>query len=145
MSGARKCFTPGKKRLISSREGRLEEVSSAAMRRLGQHAWPGNVRELENEVQRWVALCEGEVGPDDLSFGPGRSGAGWATEALASEDDDDLQIRPRVDRLERALIARAMDRTACNQTKAAELLGLSRFGLQKKLRRQAEDGETGPT
>ena len=126
-------------------EGRpLLRVSPAAMRRLAQHPWPGNVRELENEVQRWVALCEGEVQPEDLSFAPARP-AGPTSEALAiaDEGDDDLQIRPRVDRLERALIARAMERTAGNQTKAADLLGLSRFGLQKKLRRLAEDGEAG--
>ena len=108
-----------------------------AMAQLAEYEWPGNVRELENEVQRWVALCEGEVGPDDLSIAPPRGGIGMATDDAAPEDDD-LQIRPRVDKLERALIARAMDRTSGNQTKAAELLGLSRFGLQKKLRRLAE-------
>jgi DNA-binding protein Fis len=43
--------------------------------------------------------------------------------------------------MERALIARAMERTAGNQTKAAELLGLSRYGLQKKLRRLSEPGQ----
>lgn len=40
--------------------------------------------------------------------------------------------------MERALIAAAMERTGGNQTKAAALLGLSRYGLQKKLRRLAE-------
>ena len=120
-------------------EGRVPlRVSPAAMRRLAQHPWPGNVRELENEVQRWVALCEGEVGPDDLSITPPRGSAATAPDDAAIEDDD-LQIRPRVDKLERALIARAMERTSGNQTKAADLLGLSRFGLQKKLRRLSEE------
>ena len=113
-------------------------VSPAAMRCLAQHDWPGNVRELQNEVQRWLALVEGEVGSDDLSMSPPR-GAASSGEPLLDEGDDDLQIRPRVDRLERALIARAMDRTGGNQTKAAELLGLSRYGLQKKLRRLADE------
>ena len=54
------------------------------------------------------------------------------------EDPDDLELRPRVDRLERELIARAMERTGGNQTQAAQLLGLSRFGLQKKLKRLEE-------
>ncbi len=110
-------------------------VSAAAMRRLAQHPWPGNVRELENEVQRWAALVEGEVGPDDLSMAP----AAVSTSAtLALGEHDDLQIRPRIERMERELIAQAMERTGGNQTKAAQLLGLSRYGLQKKLRRLAE-------
>jgi Nif-specific regulatory protein len=40
-----------------------------------------------------------------------------------------------VERLERTLIREAMTKCGGNQTKAAKALGLSRFGLQKKLRR----------
>jgi transcriptional regulator with GAF, ATPase, and Fis domain len=107
-------------------------VTPAAMRRLSGYAWPGNVRELENEVQRWAALCEGEVEVEDLS--PALSSA-----ASITQDPDDLRIRPRVERLERELIDQALARTEGNQTRAAELLGLSRFGLQKKLRRMDID------
>ena len=109
------------------------EVSASALRKLTRYPWPGNVRELENEVQRWLALCEDRVMPDDLS--PAIEGS------LADVDDpDDLELRPRVDRLERELIARAMERTGNNQTQAAQLLGLSRYGLQKKLKRLEEGG-----
>lgn len=104
------------------------QISAAALRKLVRYPWPGNVRELENEVQRWLALCEERVLPEDLS--PAIEGSN--TDA---EDPDDLEMRPRVDRLERELIARAMERTGGNQTQAAQLLGLSRYGLQKKLKR----------
>jgi transcriptional regulator with GAF, ATPase, and Fis domain len=104
------------------------QISAAALRKLVRYPWPGNVRELENEVQRWLALCEERVLPEDLS--PAIDGS--TTDA---EDPDDLELRPRVDRLERELIARAMERTGGNQTQAAQLLGLSRYGLQKKLKR----------
>ena len=57
-----------------------------------------------------------------------------------SEDPDDLRLKPRIERMERLLIARAMARTDGNQTQAAQLLGLSRYGLQKKLKRLEEDG-----
>ncbi len=104
------------------------EITPAAMRRMGAYAWPGNVRELENEVQRWVALAEGSVDVDDLS-------PTLRAVSAQAPDPDDLRIRPRVDRLERELIEQALARTEGNQTRAAELLGLSRYGLQKKLRR----------
>jgi transcriptional regulator with GAF, ATPase, and Fis domain len=74
---------------------------------------------------------------------PARGTAVVPGDLALERDDDDLQIRPRVDRMERTLIARAMERTAGNQTKAAELLGLSRYGLQKKLRRLSEPGKPG--
>jgi transcriptional regulator with GAF, ATPase, and Fis domain len=107
------------------------EVSASAMRKLVRYPWPGNVRELENEVQRWLALCEDRVMPDDLS--PAIEGS-----SIDVDDPDDLELRPRVERLERELIARAMERTGGNQTQSAQLLGLSRYGLQKKLKRLEE-------
>ncbi|KIG13190.1 Response regulator of zinc sigma-54-dependent two-component system [Enhygromyxa salina] len=109
-------------------------VSPSALRKLVRHAWPGNVRELENEVQRWLALCEDRVMPDDLSAAI--EGAGVD---VTVDDPDDLELRPRVERLERELIARAMERTGNNQTQSAQLLGLSRYGLQKKLKRLQQD------
>ncbi len=122
---------------LARRGGKLR-VLPATVRALQGYVWPGNVRELENEVQRWIALCDGVVAPEDLS--PAIRGADPVV------DPDDLRIRPRVDRLERDLIARALERSRGNQTRAADLLGLSRFGLQKKLRKleapeAAEDGD----
>ena len=53
---------------------------------------------------------------------------------------DDLQLKPALAAIERAYVAAAMARTGNNQTVAARMLGLSRFGLQKKLRRLALAG-----
>ncbi len=104
-------------------------LAPSVCRALRGFDWPGNVRQLENEVQRWIALCEGAVGPADLS--PPIAGV----RTLGAIDPDDLRIRPRVDQMERELIARALEQTGNNQTQAAQLLGLSRYGLQKKLKR----------
>ena len=112
------------------------EVSAAAMRLLSRYPWPGNVRELENEVQRWVALVEERVTAEDLSA------AIRDQESHGELDPDDLRIKPRVERLERELIRQALERTGNNQTQAAQLLGLSRYGLQKKLRRLEGDDAT---
>ena len=46
-----------------------------------------------------------------------------------------LDLRARVDALEADLLREALVKTHGNQTKAAEMLGLSRFGLQKMMRR----------
>ena len=51
------------------------------------------------------------------------------------ESPDDLGLKPRVERLERTLVREALGRTDGNLSQAARLLGLSRFGLQKKLAR----------
>ncbi len=64
-----------------------------------------------------------------------RIGAADDAGGVAIEDHDNLVLKPRVERLERSLVREALGRSGNNQTKAAELLGLSRFGLQKKLKR----------
>lgn len=108
-------------------------VSAAAMRALSRYAWPGNLRELEQEVARLSVLCESRVEKEDLSA--------WILSAdrEGGKDPDDLRLRPRVEALEREIVARALERSQGNQSHAATLLGLSRFGLQKKLRRWAQE------
>jgi transcriptional regulator with GAF, ATPase, and Fis domain len=51
------------------------------------------------------------------------------------EPVDPLDMRAQVDALERRLIRKALEESAGNQTRAARLLGVSRFGLQKMIRR----------
>jgi len=90
--------------------------------------WPGNVRQLENELRRALVLTDGaidvaELSPDVVRGGPSAArGAG-------------LDMRTRVDGLETELVNEALQKTRGNQTRAAQLLGLSRFGLQKMMKR----------
>jgi len=107
-------------------------MDPAALARLSAYRWPGNVRELENEITRADALSGDRIGVADLS--PAVAAAGDPG-AVVPDDPDSLLLKPRVERLERALLREALGRAANNQTKAAEILGLSRFGLQKKLKR----------
>lgn len=55
-----------------------------------------------------------------------------ATQARRSGGTD---LRSRLDSLEAELVQEALDKTRGNQTKAAEMLGVSRFGLQKMIKR----------
>lgn len=110
--------------------GRRVSVSRAAMQRLSAFSWPGNVRQLENEVRRALVLADDVIDRDHLT--PDIDGG--ANGALAEAG---LNVRMRVDLLETALVKDALERTKGNQTQAAKLLGLSRFGLQKMMKRLA--------
>ncbi|WP_437746382.1 sigma 54-interacting transcriptional regulator [Sorangium sp. So ce1504] len=103
-------------------------VTRGAMERLSACAWPGNVRQLENEIRRAIVLCDGTIDREHLS--PEIAHGGTATPRELG-----LNVRARIDALETELVRDALERTRGNQTQAAKLLGLSRFGLQKMIKR----------
>ena len=109
-----------------------KEIDGSAMARLMAYAWPGNVRELENEISRAAVFAGDRITAVDLST---HVAAGGNAAEVVEEEYQSLRLRPRVERLEKLLIREALRRANGNQTKAAMALGLSRFGLQKKLRR----------
>jgi transcriptional regulator with GAF, ATPase, and Fis domain len=104
-------------------------VSRAALDALAAFAWPGNVRQLENEIRRALVLCDDTIQLEHLGNDVRARSAGEAARA------DGLNLRRRVDALEVELVRLALRRTEGNQTRAAELLGVSRFGLQKMMKR----------
>jgi DNA-binding NtrC family response regulator len=111
-------------------------VGPEALRKLEAYDWPGNVRELRNVIERAVLLGSGPaISEDDIVLG--RSSA-------PAEAGRRLFTLPpkgiRLDELERDLVVQALERTGGNQTRAGELLGLTRdqihyrmvkFGLSK--------------
>jgi DNA-binding NtrC family response regulator len=106
--------------------GKGVKVTRAAMAKLTAFAWPGNVRQLENEVRRALVLADGAIDVAELSADVVKGGQGKASGS---------DLRSRVDALEAELVSEALARTRGNQTKAAQVLGLSRFGLQKMMKR----------
>jgi transcriptional regulator with GAF, ATPase, and Fis domain/tetratricopeptide (TPR) repeat protein len=104
------------------------KVTRAAMAKLVAFPWPGNVRQLENEVRRALVLADGTIDVAELSADVVRGGPGPAR-------GSSLHLRSRVDALESSLVQEALAKTRGNQTRAAQLLGLSRFGLQKMMKR----------
>ncbi|MEC7521542.1 MAG: sigma 54-interacting transcriptional regulator, partial [Myxococcota bacterium] len=108
---------------------RRVRVDRAAMSALRAFAWPGNVRELENEIRRALVLADEVIGLEHLS----PKVRGVAEQAPA----DAMDLKGQVDALERRLIVQALEQTGGNQTRAAEVLGLSRYGLQKMMKRLA--------
>lgn len=120
---------------ILHRLGTGVTLSPGALRALQAFSWPGNVRELENELTRACALADMEtIEPLHLSAALQELPTDRAH--LASGDDtDQLLLKPQVEALERSVVEEAMRQTGGNQSKAALRLGLSRYGLQKKLQR----------
>ncbi len=107
--------------------GRRIHVTRAAMDALERAEWPGNVRQLENEIRRALVMSDGAIDVEHLTISRRRESP--------ELEDVGLDVRARVDRLEAELVREALSRTQFNQTRAAKLLGLSRFGLQKMMKR----------
>ncbi|HEY5927448.1 MAG TPA: sigma 54-interacting transcriptional regulator [Kofleriaceae bacterium] len=116
-------------------------LTRSALRALGQHRWPGNVRELENALARGVAMGGDVIDVADLPEAVAASGA--RPEPAKPAVGEDLRLKPALTATEQAYITAAMNRAKGNQTVAARLLGLSRFGLQKKLRRLSGEDDNG--
>ena len=105
----------------------VDGIDPAVLTSLRGHAWPGNIRELENVIERAVLLSDtATITLADLPEGldPGPSGPSPLRD----------QIRDATRQLERRAILDALDATSGNVTHAAERLGLSRRGLQLKMR-----------
>ena len=118
--------------------GSVKSLSLAAEQRLLAHDWPGNVRELRNVMERSQALSRHRViEPEDLRLREDRE-ASSAREPAAS-DWLDGELPDAVARLERAMIQRAIDRTAGNRAEAARQLGIHRQLLYRKLRQYGMD------
>ncbi|HKJ73989.1 MAG TPA: nitrogen regulation protein NR(I), partial [Alphaproteobacteria bacterium] len=133
-------------------------IDSKAMARLKRHRWTGNVRELENMVQRLAALytedviteaiVEAELAEPETTEEPSSqptaedSSLSAAVErhlsAYFAAHTDGLPPNGLYDRIlrevERPLINICLAATRGNQIKAAELLGLNRNTLRKKIR-----------
>ena len=113
----------------------VPRLTRAALRALTQHRWPGNVRELENALARGMAMGGEVIDVVDLPEAIAAQAA--RPEPAKPVLGEDLRLKPALLATEHAYIGAAMTRAKGNQTVAARLLGLSRFGLQKKLRRLA--------
>jgi len=109
-------------------------IAPAAMALLSAHAWPGNVRELRNTIERAAALSvTGEIHPEDL---PQRvQDAATTASRVAEASRRLLPLRE----LERDYILEVLRSTGGNKSRAAEILGLDRKTLYRKLEEYREE------
>jgi DNA-binding NtrC family response regulator len=114
---------------------RAVTVDRRAMARLVENPWPGNVRQLENEVMRASVFADGTIREDDLTPAHGAGTGATANVNPAAPPPKEGRLKAAVNAVERQLVERALREHSGNQSRAASWLGLSRFGLQKKLKR----------
>ena len=109
--------------------------SPAVAERLLAYAWPGNVRELQNCIERAVALATGErVGVDDLPEGIRTY---RRTHVVVAGDDPEELVT--LEEVERRYVLRVMEAVGGHRTRAAQVLGLDRKTLYRKLERWARE------
>ncbi|MBU0681964.1 MAG: sigma-54 dependent transcriptional regulator [Proteobacteria bacterium] len=109
----------------NSRMGKnVTEVAPEAMQQLKDYDYPGNIRELENIVERAVVLARGDT--------------------IESEHLPEMAVHtyrtpkgalPSLDEQERSYIELVLEQTQGNRTKAAEILGIDRVSLWRKLKK----------
>ncbi len=107
-------------------------LTDAAIAHLSTQPWPGNVRELENTIERAVILAAGDVLDVADVAGPRPQ----TTAAIPTFTGDQV---PTLDELERAHILKVLELCENQKTKAAQLLGINRTTLWKKLRQYGLD------
>jgi DNA-binding NtrC family response regulator len=106
----------------------------ASMRLMMDYRWPGNVRELRTAVEHGVVLAKGKmIEPEDLpnSVRTGIEGSQSRAESTSL----------RLDKIQKTLIDAAMDKTGKNISKAAQVLGISRRTLHRKLAQSPKKGK----
>jgi DNA-binding NtrC family response regulator len=117
----------------------VKPLTDEAMELMRRYPWPGNVRELRTVIEHGVVMSNGDrIGIEHLpeflrvskgeEIFPHRTATNETQIALASGGELNLHV------LEQRAIADALARTAGNRTLAAEMLGISRRTLQRKLK-----------
>ncbi|MCA9670864.1 MAG: sigma-54-dependent Fis family transcriptional regulator [Myxococcales bacterium] len=118
----------------------IDGITDAGLDYLAQQSWPGNVRELQNVVERAVILASGAViDVGDLNGDPGTTLAAAPAARVPSAAPYLFENLP-LDEVERRHIEHVMRKVGGQKSKAADILGINRTTLWKKLRRYEEDG-----
>ncbi len=106
----------------------VKEIDRAAMDCLVQYSWPGNVRELENIIERAIAMEPADVIhveslPDHMSH--------LAIETYRTAPCDRI---PTMKDQEKKYIKWVLEKTNWNKTRAAEIMGIDRVSLWRKIK-----------
>jgi two-component system nitrogen regulation response regulator NtrX len=111
---------------------RSKSMDPDAVAALRAYPWPGNVRELRNVIERLMIMVPGDkIAPKDLMF---LEGIGVMPADPYTHDGDPLTLHEARERFEREYILRALGRQQGNISRTADLLGVERSNLYRKMR-----------
>jgi DNA-binding NtrC family response regulator len=112
---------------FAQRQGRQLRLTAAAVERLLSYSWPGNVRELENAMERTAILARNDlVGPNEL---PPHIASGVPLSPAPV-----LPQEQTLAEMEKSHILQTLERCGWNHSRAAEVLGIGRTSLWRKLK-----------
>ncbi|MBI4621197.1 MAG: sigma-54-dependent Fis family transcriptional regulator [Desulfobacterales bacterium] len=119
-------------RIMKEKEVKAKSISSDALDLLIEYNWPGNIRELENIIERITLLSKNsKVLPEDLPLNiRGNAKLNSIKEAVL---EGKLSFEKAEAEFEMDIILNALKKTNYVQSKAAELLGISRRILKYKM------------
>jgi DNA-binding NtrC family response regulator len=110
----------------------IKSFSAKALEYISNNDWRGNIRELKHTLKRAVLMCEGsELRLSDMTGNPLN---GIQQQNLSNSKAQTGSIYERVAFLEKQLIETAIRETGGNKSQAAELLGMNRKALYRKMK-----------
>jgi len=117
---------------LAAQQHKLQAISfdMDAIRVLRAYSWPGNVRELKNLCERLTILCGNQHGPLGVRNLPLNMHGERRTAVTAS-----AAAPLNLEQTERDLILQALEQTRGNRTRAAKLLGISRYTLLYRIKK----------
>jgi two-component system NtrC family response regulator len=111
----------------------MPKIDPEVERAFYAYHWPGNVRELENIIERVMVLCSGPtITMDDL---PNEFRDNLHNTLHLDAIPADAQLYDTLAMVEKKMIERAMHIAGNVQTRAAEILGIGKSGLNQKLKK----------
>jgi DNA-binding NtrC family response regulator len=148
--------------ICPAKAGRITSLTEMALEAIEKHTWPGNVRELRNVIDRAILLeTTDKIGLSSIFIESADSvplGSMWISSRQDIKSGEDCQIEPptqgawqaspaanissdlsrpsdfSLDKAERELIARALQESGWQKTRAATLLGITRATLYAKVK-----------
>jgi len=114
-------------------ESRVSGITPEAVKILCDYQWKGNVRELENILERCILLGSGDmITPSELPLKVRQNVSSFLDLDGIPED---VGLAETLTAVEKRMIQRAMKLSGNVQTKAAQLLGIGKSGLNQKLKK----------
>jgi len=121
-----------RRRFVAKTGRPIRGFTPAALDVLTNYDWPGNVRELQNTVERALILCTGEyVGTGDIQL----SKLGSVGAKAPSPSPTVPYRESTLEVLEQEHILATLERTRWNKSQAAQILGIERSTLDRKLKK----------